>query len=101
MDLGLALLSPAGAMALLARAVFVVVLLCGLAVPLIHRTRSLRTRRSTEAGDSVDLHALWELYRRGEISWDEYLRGEVEGTRGLIGTKADPSRNSAPDDAAS
>lgn len=101
MGLGLLSLSLAGAMALLARAVFVVVLLGGLAVPLIHRTRSLRPRKSTEADDSVDLHELWELYRRGEISWDVYLRGEVEGKRGLAGTKADPSRNPAPDDAAS
>ena len=101
MELGLLSLGPAGAMALLARAVFVVVLLGGLAVPLVSRMRSLRPRRSTEAGDSVDLRALRELYRRGEISWDEYLRGEVEGTRGLVGTKADPSRNSTPDDAAS
>ena len=100
MQLGLVLLSPTGTMTMLARAAFVVVLLCCLAAPLVHRMRSLRTRRP-EPGDSVDLDALWERYRRGKISWDEYLRAKAEGTRGLVGTKADPSRNSAPDDATS
>ncbi len=40
--------------------------------------------------DPVDLDALWERYKRGEISWNDYLRGEVEGARGLVGTRAEP-----------
>ncbi len=86
MELGLVLLSPMGTMTMLARATLVVVLLCCLAVPLVHRMRSLQTRRS-EPGDSVDLDVLWECYRRGEISWDEYLRGKVEVARGWSGRR--------------
>jgi uncharacterized membrane protein len=73
---GLIALAPAGGMAMLARAVFGIVILC-MAVPMIHRTwSSLRTRRP-ESGDSPDLNALWERYKRGEISWDEYIQAEV------------------------
>ena len=86
MQLGLVLLSPTGTITTLARATLVVVFLCCLAVPLVHRMRSLQTRRS-EPGDSVDLDVLWACYRRGEISWDEYLRGNVEVTRGWSGRR--------------
>ncbi len=97
MQLGLVLLSPTGTMTMLARAAFIVVLLCCLAAPLVHRMRSLQTRRS-EPGDSVDLDVLWECYRRGEISWDEYLRGEVEGVQRAGLDKGGPYSNSASDD---
>jgi hypothetical protein len=40
----------------------------------------------------VDLDVLWQRYKRGEISWDDYLRGEVEGVRGLVGTRAEPPK---------
>ena len=86
MQLGFVLLSPTGTMMMLARATLVVMLLCCLAVPLVYKMRSLRTRRS-ERGNSVALDVLCECYRRGEISWDEYLWGKVEGTRGWSGRR--------------
>lgn len=78
--LGLAVLAPTtGGTAMLARAVFGVVLLC-LAVPVIREVWS-SLRSGPETGDPPDLDALWKRYRRGEISWDDYLRCKVEGTR--------------------
>jgi hypothetical protein len=77
----------------------------GMAVPVVARRWSRLPRtigRDAESGESLNLDALWELYKRGEISWDEYLRGKIEGNRGLIGveearglwrTKARPSDN--------
>ena len=89
MQVGLIMWAPAGGTAMLARTAFGVVILC-MAVPAVaRRWSSLRrtTRRDAESGESVDLDALWELYKRGEISWDEYLRGKVEGGRGLSGVE--------------
>ena len=85
MQFGLVMSSPAGVVTMFARALFALVLLC-LTVPAVagvwvsmHR----RTRKDSEPGESLDLDALWKLYKRGEISWDEYLRGKAEGMRGL------------------
>jgi len=88
MQVGLTILSPAGGITVLARALFVLVLLC-LAVPAVGVWVSMhrRTRRDSESGETLDLDALRELYKRGEISWDEFLRGEVEGVRGLSGVE--------------
>ena len=89
MQVGLIMWAPAGGTAMLARTAFGVVIV-GMAVPVVaRRWSSLRrtTRRDVESGESVDLDALWELYKRGEISWDEYLRGKVEGGRGLSGVE--------------
>jgi hypothetical protein len=100
MQLALVALNPAGEITMLARAAFGIVLLLCLGVPAISGIwSSLRTR--TESDDSIDLDELWALYRRGEISWDEYLRGKVEGARGLVGTKAQSSSAAASDEAAS
>jgi hypothetical protein len=84
---------------MLARAAFGIVLLLCLGLPVIRGIwSSLQTRPDSD--DSLDLDELWKLYRRGEISWDEYLRGKVEGARGLVGTKAEslsnPTSNDAP-----
>jgi hypothetical protein len=87
MQLGLIAGSLTGGAALLARAALIVAIVCCLAAPLVKRMWSLRARPGPE--DPVDLDALWQRYKRGEISWDDYLRGEVEGARGLIGTKAE------------
>jgi uncharacterized membrane protein len=73
---GLIALAPAGGMAMLARAVFGIVILC-MAVPIIHRMWSSSRTRRPESDDSPDLNALWERYKRGEISWDEYTQAEV------------------------
>ena len=89
MQVGLTILSPAGGITVLARALFVIVLLC-LAVPAVvgvWASLQRRTRRNSESGETLDLDALRELYERGEISWDEFLRGEVEGVRGLSGVE--------------
>jgi hypothetical protein len=93
-------LSPVSEIPLLARAAFGVVLLLCLGVPVVSGIwSSLQTRPETE--DSLDLDELWNRYRQGEISWDEYLRGKIEGARGLVGTNAEVPRNSTPDDVAS
>jgi len=89
MQVGLTILSPAGGITVLARALFVIVLLC-LAVPAVAGvwvSLQRRTKRDSESGEALDLDALPELYERGEISWDEFLRGEVEGVRGLSGVE--------------
>lgn len=100
MQLGLVALSPAGEISMLARAAFGIVLLLCLGIPVIRGIwSSLRT--GPESDDSIDLDELWALYKRGEISWDEYLRGKVEGARGLVGTKAQSSSDAASDDVAS
>jgi hypothetical protein len=100
MQFGLIALSPAGEITMLARAAFGVVLLLCVAVPVVRGIwSSLRAR--PESDDSLDLDELWARYRQGEISWDEYLRGKVEGARGLVGTKAESPGNSTPDDVAS
>jgi hypothetical protein len=100
MQLGLVALSPAGEIMMLVRAAFGIVLLLCLGIPVISGIwSSLRTR--PESDDSVDLDELWALYRQGEISWDEYLRGKVEGARGLVGTKAQSSSDAASDEVAS
>ena len=97
MQFPLIALSPVTEIPLLARAAFGVVLLFCVAVPAVSGIwSSLRTRPEFE--DSLDLDELWKLYRRGEISWDEYLRGKVEGARGIVGTKAESLSNSASDD---
>jgi hypothetical protein len=98
--------SPTGVITLFARALFALVLLC-LTVPAVAGvwvSMRRRTRKDLESGESLDLDALWQLYKRGEISWDEYLRGKaegmralsaVEGARGLIEeAKAERSTNS-------
>ena len=87
MQFGLVVLSLTGGTAMLARAALIVVMVCCLAAPLVSRMRSFRERPGPE--NPADLDALWERYKWGEISWDEYLRGEIEGTRGLIGTRAE------------
>ena len=100
MQFALIALSPVSEIPLLARAAFAVVLLFCVAVPAVSGIwSSLRT--GPELEDSLDLNELWKLYRRGEISWDEYLRGKIEGARGLAGTKAGPLSNSTSDDAPS
>jgi hypothetical protein len=100
MQLGLVALSPAGEIMMLVRAAFGIGLLLCLGIPVISGIwSSLRTR--PESDDSIDLDELWALYRRGEISWDEYLRGKVEGARGLVGTKAQSSSDAASDEVAS
>jgi hypothetical protein len=100
MQFALIVLSPVTEIPLLARAAFGVVLLLCVAVPAVRGIwSSLRTRPDLE--DSLDLDELWKLYRRGEISWDEYLRGKIEGARGLAGTKAELLSNSISDDASS
>jgi hypothetical protein len=103
-QLGLIMWGPAGGIAMFARIGFGLVIL-GMAVPVVARrwSRSPRTiGRDAESGESLNLDALWELYKRGEISWDQYLRGkiegsrrlvEVEGARGLWRTKARSSDN--------
>ena len=90
MQLGLITASWSGGAALFVRAALVVALVCCLAAPLVSRMCSLRVRPGSE--DSVDLDVLWQRYKRGEISWDDYLRGEVEGVRGLVGTRAEPPK---------
>lgn len=76
MQSGLIVLALAASMAMLARAVFGFVIVC-MAIPIIYRTwSSLRSRRPA-LEDAPDLKALWERYKRGEISWDEYTRAEV------------------------
>ena len=88
-------LGPAGGIAMLARAAFGVAILC-LALRVMSSMWSLRRTGKPGPEDRVDLDALWKLYKRGEISWDEYLRGQVEGARGLVGTQADPNGNPTP-----
>lgn len=90
MQLGLIAVSLTGGAALLARAALIVAMVCFLAAPLVERMWSLRARPGPE--NPVDLDALWQRYKRGEISWDDYLRGEVEGARGLVGTRAEPPK---------
>lgn len=90
MQFGLIVLNSTGGMAVLARAALIVAIVGCLAVPLVSRMWSLRARSGPE--EPVDLDTLWERYRRGEISWDDYLRGEVEGVRGLVGTRAKPPK---------
>jgi hypothetical protein len=100
MQFAIIALSPASEIPLLARAAFGVVLLFCVAVPAVSGIRSsLRDRPDLE--DSLDLDELWKLYRRGEISWDDYLRGKIEGARGLAGTKAEWLSSSSSDDASS
>ena len=100
MQFALIALSPVTEIPLLARAAFGVVLLLCVAVPAVSGIwSSLRTRPDLE--DSLDLDELWKLYRRGEISWDEYLWGKIEGARGIAGTKAESLNNSTSDDAPS
>lgn len=94
MEFGLITLAPAGEIAMLARAVFGLVILCS-AVPVILGMWTSLAR--SESDDSPDLDALWKRYRRGEISWDDYLRVEVEGTRGLTGIKESPSGDTLDD----
>ena len=94
MQVGLTILSPTGGITVLARALFVIVLLC-LTVPAVAGvwvSLQRRTKRDSESGETLDLDALRELYKRGEISWDDYLRGEAEGVRGLVGTRAEPPK---------
>jgi hypothetical protein len=98
MEIGLVALAPAGEIAMLVRALFGLVILCS-AVPVILGMWTSRAR--SESDDSPDLDALWKRYKRGEISWDDYLRVEVEGTRGLAGIKEGPSGDLTPDDAVS
>ena len=90
MQLGLITASWTGGAALLARAALIVAIVCCLAAPLVSRICSLRARPGPE--DPVDLDVLWQRYKRSEISWDDYLRGEVEGARGLVGTRAEPPK---------
>jgi hypothetical protein len=93
-------LSPASENTMLARATFGIVLLLCVAVPAIRRMwSSLRIRPGS--GNSPDLDELWEHYRRGEISWDEYLRDRIGGARGLAGRNTDSSSNSTPENMAS
>lgn len=100
MQVALITLSPMSEISLLARAAFGVVLLLCLGVPVVSGIwSSLRTR--PESDDSLDLDELWNRYKQGEISWDEYLRGKIEGTRGLVGTKAEVPGTSTSDDVAS
>ena len=96
MHFGFVMLSPVGEIAMLARAAFGIVILC-LAIPVLHAMwSSLRPRY--KSGDSLDFDALWKRYRRGEISWDEYLRCEVEGVQRAGLDKGGPYSNSASDD---
>jgi hypothetical protein len=100
MHLALVAVNPASEIAMLARATFGIVLLLCLGVPVVSGIWSaLRTK--PESDETVDLDELWALYRRGEISWDEYLRGKVEGARGLVGTKAHLPSNAATDEVSS
>lgn len=92
---GLIVLNSTGGIAMLARVALVVVILCFLATPLVNRARNLHAK--PEPNGSVDLDELWQRYRRGDISWDEYLRGKVEGARGLVGTKAEAPGIAAPE----
>jgi|SRR5215203_3802829 len=95
MHFGFVMLSPVGEGAMLARAALGIVIPC-LAIPVLHAMwSSLRTR--SESADSPDLDALWKRYRRGEISWDEYLRCEVEGVQRSGLDKGGPSRNFGSD----
>src|SRR5215217_7582248 len=80
MQLGLITASWTGGAALLVRAALVVALVCCLAAPLVSRMCSLRARPGLE--DPVDLDVLWQRYKRGE----------VEGIRGLVGTRAEPPK---------
>ena len=84
MQFELTALNPASEIMTLSRATFGVVLLLLVVIPTIRvMWSSLRTR--IEPDNAVDLEELWVHYRHGEISWDEYLRGKVEGVRGLSG----------------
>ncbi len=97
MQFGLVALSPPGEITVLARAAFGIVVLFVAIVPVVRGIwTSLRTRPDSD--DRPDLDALWERYRRGEISWDEYLREEVEGVRGLLQTKKNPPGSSMSND---
>ncbi len=89
MQVGLIMWGPASGIAMLARIAFGIVIL-GMAIPVVARRWSRLPKtigRDAESGESLNLDALWELYKRGEISWDEFLRGEVEGVRGLSGVE--------------
>jgi len=99
MEFGLVALSPAGEITMLARAAFGIVILC-LAVPVIHAMWS-SLRAKSKSGHSPDLDALWKRYRRGEISWDEYLRYEIEEIQGTGRDEGEPSGNSASNGALS
>ena len=104
MQVGLIMWGPASGIAMLTRIAFGIVIL-GMAIPVVARRWSRLPKtigRDAESGESLNLDVLWKLYKRGEISWDEYLRGKVEGRRGLIGvegarelcrTKEKPSSN--------
>ena len=100
MQSGLIASSPASEIAMLTRATFGIVLLLCVAVPAIRRMWSSLGIRP-ESAHSPDLDELCEHYRRGEISWDEYLRDRIGGTRGLAGTNTESSCNSMPDNVAS
>jgi hypothetical protein len=100
MQLALVAVNPAGEITMLARSAFGIVLLLCLGIPVISGAWSY-LRTGPHSDGSIDLDELWALYRQGEISWDEYLRGKVEGTRGLIGTKAQPSSEAASNEVSS
>jgi hypothetical protein len=89
MQFGLIAVSSTGGAALLARAALIVVMVCCLAAPLVNRVWSLRARPGSE--DPVDLDALWQRYKRGE----------VQGRRGLVGTRAKSLKESTSDDSPS
>src|SRR5215210_3924239 len=93
MHLGLTIVSPVTEIAMLARAAFGVVIISLAISVLFGMFRTAFQGRRSGSLDSVDLDALYKQYRRGEISWDDYLRGEVEGARGLVGTKVEASSN--------
>ena len=99
MELGSIILSPAGGIATLARVAFGIVILC-LAVPVVYTMwSSLRTR--SESGEAPDLDALWKRYKQGEISWDDYLRGKVEGMQEARQDERGPFNNSGSNDVTS
>ncbi len=86
MQFGLIAVSPAGEVTLLARAALGIVVLLVAIITVVRGIWSALQPRST-SDDSPDLDTLWERYRQGEISWDEYLRGEIEGKREPVRTK--------------
>src|ERR671938_460553 len=98
MQFGLIASSPASEITTLARAAFGVVLLLCMAVPVARAIWS-SLRSGPESDDSPGLDELWERYKRGEISWDEYLREEAGRARGMIGSNENPSGNVAKDTA--
>ena len=99
MEFGSIMLSPAGRIATLARVAFGIVMLC-LAAPIIYTMWSSSRSRS-ESGEAPDLDALWKRYRRGEISWDDYLRCKVEGMQAARQDEREPFNNSGSNDVTS